>query len=239
MKKLRSRSEKMIFSEIMYKIQKDTMNIQENNINYIGKVADGCQDREAIARESVAGEKFPWQKKYNENLDYVVDEKFERAKNFDLPWKKVVAARRFWEDEWLEDRNQDFWREKEEKEDSEFHELLEKRKREKGQKKYIITFTVDPKNEKMKNLKDHMENQVSKVARSKSFDVKHVDWNMELTKKGVPHIHMYMECEKYVRKQAVLKLYKLGWVDIQKALHPQAALNYCLKEVENDDILII
>lgn len=97
----------------------------------------------------------------------------------------------------------------------------------KGVHKYFITFTLSPEN----SSKDQeMVKCVHKLVSSKMFNIVFHDWNKELTKAGVAHVHLYVECNKYIKLDHIRKFYKLGFVKIEKVKHADACLAYCIKE---------
>lgn len=227
----------------------DTMNLQESykvSINNLGELGpEACQDREVLAREPNSPPTLTRQNGYMEifkNCENCGAKRFSRecTNCFDDFPDRVRHKWRMDETYMhIKAGKTDGYEDEKAPSDDEIQTLLEMIKRKKGLKKYFITFTLSPENAKKKNIKRILELEVQKVAKSKMFDVKFVDWNMEEHKSGAPHVHMYMECDKYVKKQSVLKLYKLGNINFQKVKDPKACLAYCLKEVEDEDTIVI
>lgn len=115
--------------------------------------------------------------------------------------------------------------------DDEIQEILEKKKTKK--KRYFITFTVPDKiylEGDKKKIEVGCEKIIHKVISSKSFECTDSLLRKEYTKKMVAHWHLRLECNKYVKKQAIEKL---GWkwnINIQKVRNWDAVGNYVTKE---------
>lgn len=116
--------------------------------------------------------------------------------------------------------------------------LMAKPKPKKAKFKYFGTFTLSPKN------RDKERSQIlaiNKILKSKIFDVVRSDFNTERTQKGIQHLHLYMECNKYARKKVIADHFynqnTFGTFDWQICKNPEACLAYCIKERGVDDLI--
>lgn len=109
---------------------------------------------------------------------------------------------------------------------------LDKEENEKKEAKgfmYAITLTV--KAEECKNVehwKEILSECTEKIISGKNIIEK--DWQLELTKKGIPHVHIYVKSTKYIKKQELVKKYPHGYVYCKKVINRDAYLAYVAKE---------
>lgn len=65
------------------------------------------------------------------------------------------------------------------------------------------------------------------------FDIKFNEYRTELTKADIPHIHLYVECNKYIKLrdlQQFVPFDKFGAINVQKARNTDNVLDYITKE---------
>lgn len=112
-----------------------------------------------------------------------------------------------------------------------------------GKHIYFLTLTLDSEH----GFEDLM-NGFKKIVNSDMFGVQKYIRCIELTKKGTPHIHAMLHVKYYMEKAKVLKLYKSGFVHLEKVksiIKVNQYINKCKEDpdtnlyLENQDIQYI
>lgn len=93
--------------------------------------------------------------------------------------------------------------------------------------KYFITLTYKPD-------ATHDIEQIKAASREIDIRFRHPEgemiFNVEYTKNMVPHAHIYIDSKKYLDKRDITRLWKHGFVDLQKVRKKADVIKYVSKE---------
>lgn len=173
-----------------------------------------------------------WQKKIQRNLydgddflsnDYEISEKLRKADAYE---KKSAIYEKEWRDDMFKlciERSL---------ETDECEKAFYKKLKEKEKHEYAITLTLDAAKYNKSNDKDWIKKEMEKSAKKicTGKNILGSDWQMELTKQGTPHIHIYVKSKKFIKKQELIKKYKVGFIWKAKVKNTKAYLSYIAKE---------
>lgn len=99
-----------------------------------------------------------------------------------------------------------------------------------GQRHYAITLTLTSK-----RSEDDLLKSVRRVLTSKCVvdDTSEFQWCRELTKVGMPHVHIYLKTPLYVRARDILRMNDCDRVDVKtiKGIEINKWLNYIAKDM--------
>jgi len=223
------------------------MNIQKNESkNECGGWSRDCQEKEIPAHSktcplepTLKNLEAKSAKNIHENLydtkyflsdDYEISEKSERLKLYDAIEKRIDEKEKWYINEIATEL---LWRGLEtDPMEKEFYKKLKER----NQHHYAITLTLDANEWEKLNDSDkkyyitRMEKSCKSICKGKH--ISESDWQLERTKRGTPHIHIYLKSKEYIKRQTLKDKYKInfGFVWMEKCKNVKGYKNYIAKE---------
>lgn len=99
--------------------------------------------------------------------------------------------------------------------------------------KYFITLTACPEVTEKPSL---LVEAIKKILKQKAFKITYGYGVIELTKQGMPHAHIYIECKAYIRLQMIKRQWKKSSVDLKRVKKDNGIRDYQDKDRDNKEL---